>query len=344
MTFPNRGHGHVAHSSTGSLAMSTMSSYSPIPADETSTNILTAQMNKLCICGGNAPLEVAVGNPRDSMILHPVRILPDTLGYCFVREKGFVTRLVPVDMLPFQLQGIPAREAASERLVPLPVPRGVDGEGRSSNMELLKALNMPILSSDGGGDEIQSTIDHILASTPPSSFTTTPLTAATANILTPHFQTSPYTAHNNNNRKNNQSVHHQPKRMKVYCDKWVHEGVCAFTQQGCKYKHEMPSDRATQHQLGLFLGSEEMVLPLYDGLPAPSTPNTTTLNTALNATNQPQPNWRPKPPSDTSSDTSQYQQQGYDGAGYETYHCISPLVDVTLRSECAAAAESGAGW
>lgn len=45
-----------------------------------------------------------------------------------------------------------------------------------------------------------------------------------------------------------------PKRPKVYCDKWVHEGVCAFTQQGCKYKHEMPMDRATQHQLGLFHG------------------------------------------------------------------------------------------
>ena len=42
--------------------------------------------------------------------------------------------------------------------------------------------------------------------------------------------------------------------MKIYCDKWVHEGVCAFTQQGCKYKHEMPMDKATQHQLGLFLG------------------------------------------------------------------------------------------
>ena len=42
--------------------------------------------------------------------------------------------------------------------------------------------------------------------------------------------------------------------MKIYCDKWVHEGVCAFTQQGCKYKHEMPVDKATQHQLGLFLG------------------------------------------------------------------------------------------
>ncbi|KAK8084852.1 hypothetical protein PG997_006123 [Apiospora hydei] len=56
--------------------------------------------------------------------------------------------------------------------------------------------------------------------------------------------------------------HHQPqqqqqfpqRRPKIYCDKWVHEGVCAFTQQGCKYKHEMPFDKMTQHQLGLFHG------------------------------------------------------------------------------------------
>ena len=45
-----------------------------------------------------------------------------------------------------------------------------------------------------------------------------------------------------------------PKRNKVYCDKWVHEGTCAFTQQGCKFKHEMPLDRATQTSLGLFHG------------------------------------------------------------------------------------------
>ena len=34
----------------------------------------------------------------------------------------------------------------------------------------------------------------------------------------------------------------------------MHEGVCAFTQQGCKYKHEMPLDKATQMSLGLFHG------------------------------------------------------------------------------------------
>lgn len=30
--------------------------------------------------------------------------------------------------------------------------------------------------------------------------------------------------------------------------------MCAFTQQGCKFKHEMPMDKATQHDLGLFQG------------------------------------------------------------------------------------------
>src|ERR1700712_1592299 len=41
------------------------------------------------------------------------------------------------------------------------------------------------------------------------------------------------------------------RREKIYCDKWIHEGNCAFTQLGCKYKHEMPMDKATQMSLGL---------------------------------------------------------------------------------------------
>lgn len=44
------------------------------------------------------------------------------------------------------------------------------------------------------------------------------------------------------------------KRAKVYCDKWLHEGTCAFAQQGCRYKHEMPMDKKTQYEVGLFNG------------------------------------------------------------------------------------------
>ena len=46
----------------------------------------------------------------------------------------------------------------------------------------------------------------------------------------------------------------KPKPPKEYCDKWLHDGTCAFTQQGCKFKHEMPLDTATQHAVGLFQG------------------------------------------------------------------------------------------
>ncbi|RFU77975.1 hypothetical protein TARUN_4249 [Trichoderma arundinaceum] len=45
-----------------------------------------------------------------------------------------------------------------------------------------------------------------------------------------------------------------PKRNKVYCDMWIHEGRCAFTQTGCKFKHEMPLDEGSQKALGLFQG------------------------------------------------------------------------------------------
>lgn len=34
----------------------------------------------------------------------------------------------------------------------------------------------------------------------------------------------------------------------------MHEGICAFEQQGCRYLHDMPSDKATQVALGLFQG------------------------------------------------------------------------------------------
>ncbi|KAJ6783344.1 hypothetical protein PWT90_04343 [Aphanocladium album] len=69
------------------------------------------------------------------------------------------------------------------------------------------------------------------------------------------------------------------RKVKIYCDKWIHEGVCAFTQQGCKFKHEMPQDEATQRSLGLFHGYpawwkkrvEEQNSPRR-GLDAPSQP------------------------------------------------------------------------
>jgi len=33
--------------------------------------------------------------------------------------------------------------------------------------------------------------------------------------------------------------------LKEYCTYWIRTGECAYTQQGCKYKHEMPPDKST---------------------------------------------------------------------------------------------------
>ena len=40
-----------------------------------------------------------------------------------------------------------------------------------------------------------------------------------------------------------------PDDPKIYCQKWIQTGECAFTPQGCKYKHEMP-DLSTLASIG----------------------------------------------------------------------------------------------
>ncbi|KAG4443487.1 hypothetical protein IFR05_001057 [Cadophora sp. M221] len=62
------------------------------------------------------------------------------------------------------------------------------------------------------------------------------------------------------------------RREKIFCDKWIHEGVCAFTQMGCKYKHEMPLDRATQLTLGLNHGIPSWYRRAYAITLRPSSP------------------------------------------------------------------------
>ncbi|KAI0535108.1 hypothetical protein GGR58DRAFT_519704 [Xylaria digitata] len=145
--------------------------------------------------------------------------LDGSFAYCYDRGNGQYTRLVPADMLP-PLQNIPAVQQGHAGMVVVPQPRGLPPNGRSSNTEPF-AVRLT-------QNFVQSRIDNIVAATP-----------STPTHLSPGSSNNPPPGH---------------RRPKIYCDKWVHEGVCAFTQQGCKYKHEMPSDKITQHQLGLFHG------------------------------------------------------------------------------------------
>jgi len=178
MAFPGRGygHGHAHHLSTGSLGTS-IHSFSPtstpngtVDLVSPSTDALATQLNNLSLRGENvrnSGYGGADGNNLQgvngaqaqaaSTTALAVTVAADTLGYCFVRPNGTRTRLVPVDMLPFQLQGIPTQESGNERLVALPVPGGVGGDGRSSNLQLLRAVvsfGLVVCGGDGCADSV----------------------------------------------------------------------------------------------------------------------------------------------------------------------------------------------
>ncbi|KAI1091872.1 hypothetical protein F5B19DRAFT_492935 [Rostrohypoxylon terebratum] len=235
----------------------------------------------------------AAGEGSPSGLHFPNMGMDGIYAYCFDRGNGQYTRLVPVDMLP-ALKDIPALQQGCAGMMVLPLPRGVPQGGRSSNTELIALKsppNTPNTSKDTIQSRID-TIVASTPPTPPhhqhtlsgglggvsTALVTTSGgaggsgTHGTSYTVSHPFDSNNNNGHHNNNNSNNgghgrngpggQGAHsghgaggQQPQRRpKVYCDKWVHEGVCAFTQQGCKYKHEMPFDKVTQHALGLFHG------------------------------------------------------------------------------------------
>ncbi|KAI1473973.1 hypothetical protein F4774DRAFT_430359 [Daldinia eschscholtzii] len=197
--------------------------------------------------------------------------LDGSYAYCYDRGNGQYTRLIPADMLP-ALKDIPPVQPSSAGMLVLPVPRGLPSNGRSSNANPV-LLRSPANTPTSTSDNIQSRIDTIVASTPPTPTSLSvatgvaglgPGSSAGATSASVHAHSHSHQHHHNsssghNSQQQQQQQQQQPpqqpqRRPKIYCDKWVHEGVCAFTQQGCKYKHEMPFDKVTQHQLGLFHG------------------------------------------------------------------------------------------
>ncbi|KAF4975260.1 hypothetical protein FZEAL_7927 [Fusarium zealandicum] len=135
-------------------------------------------------------------------------------AYCIQRPDGRYTRLVPADMLP-ALSEIQAKQSSAQGMVLLPDLHMQPPQG-------VAKMNQPVTvkaPSAPASENLQAN--------------KTPETRIDRIVAT-----SPA----------------QQRRNKIYCDKWIHDGTCAFTQQGCKYKHEMPFDKATQHSLGLFHG------------------------------------------------------------------------------------------
>ncbi|KAI1113577.1 hypothetical protein F5Y14DRAFT_462350 [Nemania sp. NC0429] len=181
----------------------------------------------------------ATSHPNLGGPIFDVTQLEESFAYCYDRGNGQYTRLIPADMLP-ALRDIPALQQSCAGMVVVPQPRSLPpGGGPSSNTEPVALRSSPATSSSPA-DTIQ--IDNIVAATPPGPppYHNIGAGAGAGASAGAGISSSPHG--------------HGQRRPKIYCDKWVHEGVCAFTQQGCKYKHEMPADKLTQHQLGLFHG------------------------------------------------------------------------------------------
>ncbi|KAF7518661.1 hypothetical protein G7054_g13377 [Neopestalotiopsis clavispora] len=186
--------------------------------------------------------------------------LESCYAYCFDRGNGQYTQLIPADMLP-TLQNIPALQQGCQGMLVLPTPRALLSNSRSSNTDPI-LLRTPPATPGIPADNIQSRIDNIVATTPSTPTHHSSSASFSISHINNNHQQQPHGHQSTSGFHSGGSTaqHHphqqqQPQRRpKIYCDKWVHEGVCAFTQQGCKYKHEMPFDKVTQHQLGLFHG------------------------------------------------------------------------------------------
>jgi len=177
-------------------------------------------------------------------------------SYGYERPDGSYTRLVPADLLP-PIIGI-SQHQGPEGLIIVPPPRASSPRSRegltsspiiiSQNVIQTLPRARPCQASAVGDDRpeqsrsndaLQYQIDTIVARGPQAlTYATPPPTSNTG--LGPVVSMSSRIPDDT-----------PAKKEKIYCDKWVHEGVCAFTQQGCKYKHEMPLDKATQRELGL---------------------------------------------------------------------------------------------
>ncbi|RKF61602.1 putative c-x8-c-x5-c-x3-h type zinc finger protein [Erysiphe neolycopersici] len=147
-------------------------------------------------------------------------------AYGIRRHDGSITRLIRADHIntPLMNPRLP-RWQAEEGLIILPHPRQLSPDSR------------------GGIDPIipQHKIRELNQSTTPNMLRTS---ARDSNQIQHQIDTITST-------RTKESESTTQRRKKVYCDKWVHEGVCAFTQVGCKFKHEMPTDRKTQIAVGL---------------------------------------------------------------------------------------------
>ena len=99
------------------------------------------------------------------------------------------------------------------------------------------------MTSTGHGFDIDSSLTHRIVPR------TQPANAANAPINSLNLSLNNFSSRYDNTSFKNPSLPLRPP--KEYCSFWLRRGECDYTQQGCKYKHEMPLDQETLERVGL---------------------------------------------------------------------------------------------
>ncbi|APA12225.1 hypothetical protein SS1G_10780 [Sclerotinia sclerotiorum 1980 UF-70] len=171
----------------------------------------------------------------------PVYPLPEQINSAFAygirRADGSYTRLLPADELP-AINGIPRRQGPEGLIIVPELQHGSPKPEHATPMIPNKVVaKLPPLAPPMFGLNQQSDFRR------PGDQTQLAIDSIVASAVAPPMSVPP--------AKNAMVPMGGRTGVKIYCDKWVHEGTCAFTQVGCKFKHEMPMDKATQLLVGL---------------------------------------------------------------------------------------------
>ena len=177
-------------------------------------------------------------SPRSSPLLRPGSLDQPGLIWFMSRGNDVYVPLVPVDELPreIELKGVP-RQVNKDNLKKTGLQwANFLGEVMGTGSTLSLDASSAVFNSRTESNSLRSSpnIGATLDSTFAAHFTpSSPLvqidTPSAAQEISPTMRPPP------------PSGSEPDLSKKTYCSHWIRTGECDFIQQGCRYKHEMPS-------------------------------------------------------------------------------------------------------
>lgn len=90
---------------------------------------------------------IASMHPTSGLVI-TMNDMDRAMAYCYDRGDGTFARLVPVDMLPVELEDIPARVASDEGMIVLPILRKAGPNGQPANSQLCPQTMVTVSQPD----------------------------------------------------------------------------------------------------------------------------------------------------------------------------------------------------